>query len=49
LNDHDFHLQAYWATLVSAVELKVDLKSTPQYTEALGQVSQQLKAHIKIP
>jgi hypothetical protein len=33
-------LQAYWATLVSAVELKIDLTKAAQYTEALGQVSQ---------
>ena len=33
-------LQAYWATLVSAVELKIDLTKAPQHTEALGQVSQ---------
>ena len=32
-------LQAYWATLVSAVELKIDLTKASQYTEALGQVS----------
>jgi hypothetical protein len=44
-----FHLQAYWATLVSAVELKTDLKSTSQYNEALGQVSYKFEAYTEVP